>query len=117
MIEAERKRVVMESPRRAETRKKTIGRGAAELRAAADMFLDAKCIEIAESLAESSLKGHIQSTKFLFALADGHQELDAEEVSGQLRSLATEWAAEPQWIAEMNEQMAETTGGSREPED
>ncbi|MDE3187682.1 MAG: hypothetical protein KGM96_09195 [Acidobacteriota bacterium] len=90
--------------------------GAADLRVAADMVLEESSIEIARALARSSLEGHLQSIKFLYDLAEYHEKRGAAELSRTIRSLAGEWAAEPEWLAEMSEQDAETAGGSREPE-
>jgi hypothetical protein len=80
------------------------------------MVLEESSIEIARALARSSMDGHIQSAKFLYELADDHHNLGAAEITRDIRSLASDWTAEPEWLAEMTEEDAETAGGSREPE-
>jgi hypothetical protein len=117
MIEAERKLVVMETPREAETQKKTTGRGAEMLRQAASMVLEDQSLEIALALADSSIDGHIQCAKFLYDLAKLQEELGKTEVARKTRSLASEWADEPQWTDKPPEEAAETGDGSHEPED
>ena len=117
MNEAERKLVVMNRPREQETGKPENNcSGAEDLRLAANLVLEESSIEIARALVRSSMDGHIQSVKFLYDLAEYHQKLGAGEIARQIRSLASEWAAEPEWLAEISEQDAETAGGSREPE-
>ncbi|MFZ0743019.1 MAG: hypothetical protein WAM85_01365 [Terracidiphilus sp.] len=114
MIDNERKLVVME-PRDAKEKKK-VPSGAEDMRAAADLVLQKHCMEIAEKLAASSLEGHIQSSRFLYVLADKNQELGVIENTPEFRSLALVLANEPQWPGESSEETAETEGGSREPE-
>lgn len=117
MNEAERKLVVMNPPREQETEKQNNNStGAQDMRLAANMVLEESSLEIARALAKSSMDGHIQCARFLYDLAEYHEKLGATELSRTIRSLASEWAAEPEWLAEMSEQDAETTGGSREPE-
>lgn len=117
MSEAKRKLVVMDSPRKQETEQQPdrIG-GASEMRVAADIVLQEKSLEIANALAQSSMDGHIQSARFLYELAEENEKLGPAEGARKLRSLADEWAAEPEWLAELREEDAETAGGSREPE-
>lgn len=117
MIEAERKFVVMNSPREQETEQQNTNRkGAAEMRLAADMVLEESSIEIARALARSSIEGHIQSARFLYNLAEDREKLNSAEITQTIRSLASDWATEPEWLAEMSEEDAETAGGSHEPE-
>lgn len=117
MSEAKGKLVVIDSPRNEETGQQAESRrGAGEMRCAADIVLREKSLEIADALAKSSLDGHIQSAKFLYELAGEHERLSPAEGAHKLRSLASEWAAEPEWLAELREEDAETAGGSREPE-
>lgn len=117
MSEAERKLVVMDSPRKQEPeQQQNPCGGASEMRVAADIMLREKSLEIADALAKSSMDGHIQSARFLYELAEEHEKLGPAEGAPKLRSLASDWAAEPQWLAELREEDAETTGGSREPE-
>ncbi len=112
MNESEPESLAMNPPRTQESKHS----GAEDLRVAADMVLEESSVEIARALARSSLEGHLQSVKFLYDLAEYHQKLGKGEIARQIRSLAGEWAAEPEWLAEMSEQNAETAGGSREPE-
>lgn len=90
--------------------------GAAMMRQAADEVLKDKCMDIAFALANSSMEGHIQSSKFLYDLAVGNQKLGPVEVARQLDSLATRLESEPQWPAALSEDTAETWMGGREPE-
>lgn len=117
MIEEEQKLVVEESPLAAETEKKAVGSGATVLRKAACKMLHDHGLEIAEALRKSSTQGHIQSAKFLYELAKLQEELGKTESARQIRSLASELAAEPEWDAESSEESAEIAGGRREPED
>jgi hypothetical protein len=117
MNEEEQKPVVTESPRIPETEKQTTETGgAAMLRQAVDMVLQDKSMDIALALAKSSVEGHIQSTKFMYDLADEQAKLGTMEIAAKLRSLASEWATEPLWLGESSEEVAETAGGSHEPE-
>jgi len=116
MIEEEQK-LVDDSPRAAETGKQAGGSGAAVLREAACKVLHDHGQEIAEALRKSSAEGHIQSARFLYDLAKLQEELGKTEAARQIRSLANELAAEPEWNAESSEESAEIAGGSREPED
>lgn len=93
-----------------------VGSGADDMRAAADLVLQNHCMEIAAGLAKNSMEGHIQSSKFLYDLADENQKLGASEIHERLHTLASELEAEPQWREESSEETAESTGGSREPE-
>ena len=72
-------------------------KGAEEMRLAADMVLEEKCIEIARALADSSIKGHIQSARFLYLLAEGRHKIEAAKVVETLQSLAIELAMQPDW--------------------
>jgi hypothetical protein len=116
MSEVEGNVVAAKSPRGAGTRKKAIGRGAAKLREAASKALARNSSKIAKSLVDNSVKGHLPSTQLLIKLADGSDEgADAAEAL-LIRSLAKEWAAEPEWNAGQSEETAETASGSRETE-
>ncbi len=117
MSEAKQKLVAIDSPRKQPDEQQSGGRrGANEMRVAADIILQLKSLEIADALAQSSLDGHIQSARFLYELAGELEKLAPVEGAHRLRSLASEWAAEPDWLAELREEDAETAGGSREPE-
>lgn len=69
-------------------------KGAAEFRKAADEALARESKNIAESLAESCKKGHIQSMKFLYELAELSSELGESEGARRFRSLAEVLGAE-----------------------
>ena len=100
-----------------ETEKPKLDRsGAASFRKAADRVLQLDGKDIAEALATEAKKGHIQSAKFLYDLADENCKLGAVEMIRTARSLAMQWTTEPLWVGEVDEAMAETTGGSRELE-
>jgi len=86
------------------------------MRAAAEVLLRNHCLEIIEELAKSCIEGHIQSSRFLFDLADDNQTLGASETSERLHTLASELEAEPQWRERMSEEVAEAAGGSRAAE-
>jgi hypothetical protein len=77
--------------------KKAVGRGTAKMRAAADKALQDNCKKIANSLLAGIRKGNSNSAKLLFALAEGHIDLEGEETVQQLCSLAEQLAAEEQW--------------------
>jgi hypothetical protein len=94
-----------EKPKRARS-------GAKNLRAEADRVLQLDGKSIAEALAEESKKGHIQSAKFLYDLADENCKLGAVEMIRTARSLAMQWTTEPLWAREVDEETAETVGGA-----
>lgn len=106
-----RRRLVMTEPSREPEREK-VSSGADDLRAAADLILQTHCMEIARELAKSSMGGHIQSSKFLFDLADECQKLGATQIHERLHTLASELEAEPQWCDKSSEETAATTGGT-----
>ncbi|MGA8730906.1 MAG: hypothetical protein WB608_19275, partial [Terracidiphilus sp.] len=76
-MEAEQDFVASETQREAEQKK--VSRGAEDLRAAADLVLQELSMEIAKSMAKSSMEGHIQSAKFLYELANENQKLGPVE--------------------------------------
>jgi hypothetical protein len=114
MINIRRTLVMSESS--PEPERKKVRSGADDMRAAADLVLQNNCMEIAAGLAKNSMEGHIQSSKFLYDLADENQKLGGSEIHERLHTLASELEAEPQWHEESSEETAESTGGSREPE-
>jgi len=76
--------------------------GALEMQHAADRASLENAAEIVDALLKSALKGHIQSIKFLFLLAQGRQEDQEMEGKAKLRdTLAAEWEADKKWLAEM----------------
>jgi len=117
MNQTENSLVVLPPQNEETTTQQTRGRGAQEMRDAADMFLDEKCVEIAEALVNSAIAGHIQSARFLFALADGQRAITDGEMKRQLSSLAIVLDADPQWVSERSEETAELGSGGPEPED
>ena len=117
MSEAEGKLVVIHPPRDKETgNQNNQTNGAQDLRLAANLVLEESSLEIARALTRSSMEGHIQSARFLYQLAELHEKQGAVESARSIRSLASEWAAETEWLAELSEEDAEMTGGGREPE-
>jgi hypothetical protein len=79
---------------------------AKKLSKAALKLLDDNAVQIAQALYNSTLKGHVLSTKLLVDLGEG--DVDAEEAITMrpLRSLASELANEPQWKDETVEPVA-----------
>jgi hypothetical protein len=89
--------------------------GAAMMRQAADEVLRDRCMDIAFALANSSIDGHIQSSKFLYELADENQKLGPVEIVQQFHSVATDFANEPEWTGDPSEESLEEAVGSVEP--
>ena len=118
MNETEDKPAAVVAPRWQETEKpEASSSGAKSFRAEADRVLQLDGKDIAEALATEAKKGYIQSAKFLYDLADENCKLGAVEMIRTARSLAMQWTTEPLWAGEVDEKIAETAGGSREPED
>jgi hypothetical protein len=84
-------------PQADDSTRKPSAKGAREMRLAADKVLKEKCKAIADALADSSLKGHIQSARFLYFLAAKHHESEAAEAVETLHSLALELVQQPEW--------------------
>lgn len=97
-----------------ETRKPP-AKGAEQLRRAADMVLEDKSLDIAFALVESCLKGHIQSARFLYLLADGQQKLEAAQVVEALNSLAIELTQQPEWSETAQADSAPPPGDAPQP--
>lgn len=74
--------------------------GAAMMREAADEVLREDCKAIARALAKSSMKGHIQSSKFLYDLADEKRKIATVETERPFHSLVEEFANEPEWTGD-----------------
>jgi hypothetical protein len=87
-----------------------------KLNEAALKLVDEKASEIAQSLFESTRKGHVLSTRLLVELAEGSVEAEEAMAMRPLRSLASELAAESEWPREDLEAVEEAGVGSREPE-
>lgn len=81
------------------------------MRSAAAKALCEACDRIASGMAKKAEDGDVRSARFLCDLADEDQEISvAQEKQQAKRSLATEWANEPEWTPELWEQTAETFG-------
>jgi hypothetical protein len=74
--------------------------GAAQLRQAADLVLQQDCHGIAEALSKSSKDGKIQSTKFLYELAERNEEAGEGDGARKLRSMAEELANAARWTGD-----------------
>ncbi len=90
--------------------------GAAMMREAADEVLREECKKIARALAKSSTEGHIQSSKFLYDLADENQKIAPVETAQPFHSLADELANEPEWTGDRAGETAKEGLGNAEPE-
>ena len=79
---------------------------AKKLSIAALKLLDDNADQIAQALYNSTLEGHVLSTKLLVDLGEG--DVDAEEAITMrpLRSLASELAKEPEWQDKTDEPAA-----------
>jgi hypothetical protein len=80
--------------------------GAESFRAEAGRILQLKGGVIIEALAAEAMKGHLQSAKFLYDLADENCKLGAAEMVKMARSLALQWTTEPLWTGEPDAQTA-----------
>jgi len=117
MNETETDRVADDTPPKEVKQALPKPRGAQELRLAAEIILQLKALEIAEALCESSLEGHILSTKFLYELCLERERLgEGQDPAQHRKNLIDQWAEEDEWTPEASEQIAETTAGSLEPE-
>jgi hypothetical protein len=79
-------------------------------------LVDENATEIAKSLLDSTLDGHVLSARLLVELAEGNVEAEEAVTMRPLRSLALNLAAEPQWPGDAPEPAAETGASGREPE-
>jgi F0F1-type ATP synthase membrane subunit b/b' len=100
------------------TKKANAGRNGKvkKLNKEARKIVDEKATEIAESLLNSTLDGHVLSARLLVELAEGNVEAEEAMTMRPLRSMAADLAAEPPWRGEETEAAAETCSGPREPE-
>lgn len=103
-------------PQSNDANSKPPAKGAEEMRLAADLVLEEKCIEIARALADSSIKGHIQSARFLYLLAEGRHQLEAAKVVETLQSLAIQLTQQPEWSEPADEDSAHTPDGASQPQ-
>jgi len=117
MNETEERPAAADEPQEQKTENPELERSGAEnLRAEAGRVLQSEGRDIAQALAAKAKKGHIQSARFLYDLADENCKLGAAEMIRTVRSLAMQWTTEPLWTREVDEETAETAGGSRELE-
>jgi hypothetical protein len=102
--------------KRAATKKKAAGRGAAKLSKIVDQKLTDKSEALAEKLMQIAVGGDLNFTKFVVSLsreAGGTTNCGAQRLA---ISLANRLADERQWRGTVSEAEAETDAGSREPE-
>lgn len=113
-MDAERKLVATETSQD-ETTTNTENGGAAMMRQAADLVLRDKCMDIAFALADSSIDGHIQSTKFLYDLADEKQKLGSIEIAERFHSVALDLTNELRLSGKLKLEAAQTAVRDLEP--
>jgi len=77
--------------------------GAEELRRAASKALVKNSKAITDRLSNSSAQGNVQSVKFLYELAQLSEDRGEDEGARRFRSMASKWAAEPQWSGDQCE--------------
>lgn len=82
----------------------------------AHKIVDENATEIAKSLYDSTLDGHVQSARLLVELAEGNMEAEEAMTMRPLRSMASNLAAEPPWNGEETETAAEICSEPREQE-
>jgi hypothetical protein len=115
MVLAKQKKAVQRKPQGAGAGKKSVGRGTAKMKAAADKALENNSDEIAQSLVDKTIAGNSTSARLLFALAEGQADCEDEPAVQHPRSFAKEMASEAEWVGELDEAEAETGLGRREP--
>jgi hypothetical protein len=79
---------------------------AKKLSQAALKLLDDNAGLIAQALYDSTLKGHVLSTKLLVDLGEGDVDAEVAITLRPLRSLASELAKEPEWQDKTDEPAA-----------
>lgn len=88
-------------------------RGAAHMRDAADEIVCRDCKPIVEALSSKSKKGHIQSAKFLYGLAQTAEASGESEGGAEaFRSIALEWANSPEWKGETEAEITDEEEGA-----
>jgi len=90
--------------------------GAAALRRAVDAALLKAADAIAVALIESSMQGHILSTKFVYELAQVQEKDSESESARKLRiNIMNEWETDRKWLADLRIG-AVKAAGLREPD-
>lgn len=79
-------------------------------------MVDVNANEIAQSLLDSTLAGHVLSAKLLIDLAEGDADLEDAINKRPLRTLAMDLAAEPEWEGDSLESQAEQARANRKTE-
>lgn len=77
------------------------------MRTAAANALSKHCKLIASGMAKKAAEGDIRSAQFLCDLANKHKDLTATQQKRVKRSLATEWANEPEWNPDLEKHPAQ----------
>lgn len=77
------------------------------MRTAAANALHKDCDLIASGMAKKAAEGDTRSARFLCDLANERKELTAAQQKHVRRSLATEWANEPEWDPDLENTFAE----------
>jgi hypothetical protein len=116
MVVGRQKQAIGRKPLGTGAQKKTVSRGTAKMREAADKTLEVNSDKIAKSLLDKTLAGNSMSAKLLLELAEGQTDCQDEEVVRRRCNLDEELASEPEWEGELDEAEAETGLGQREPE-
>lgn len=94
-------------PRGAGDGKKAGGRSSKQAKDAVKKVLLDNFERIAEELVHRTLGGNTNCLKLLFELADGRASMEDEGTLRRFRSLAAEWAAEPEWAGEAAKEAGE----------
>ncbi|MGA3082159.1 MAG: hypothetical protein ABSD44_12340 [Terracidiphilus sp.] len=108
---ARTRQAVAGGPRGTGAQQKTVSRGSAKLKAAADKKLEENSEAIAKSLYENLIRGNATSAKLLFALAEGQIDCEDEAMVQHFYSLAEELGKEPEWKGDLSEEEAESCAG------
>jgi hypothetical protein len=97
MVLARQRQAVAKKPHGIVAYNKTYGRGTAQLRATADLYVEVFCEEIVQVLLDKTIGGNTTAARILFALAAGLIDCENQEVMQQLCSYADKLKAEPKW--------------------
>ena len=90
--------------------------GVAALKETANLAVIKNGKKITETLVRDAIAGKVYSAKLLLSLAEGANCVGDKRSEEAKVSMASIWAAEPQWTGELSESSAETGRGSLEPE-